>query len=139
MEEIHETIEKVLLQPDRLQKEEDSKSEYPEENQFLKDVFTVIEDNMHQEDFGIVQLCFNLNISRTQLYRKLKEVSGKSASELIREKRIQKATNLILLTDKTVNEICYELGFKDPSYFSKIFKQVTGELPSSYKKRHKKM
>ena len=93
-------------------------------------IITVINDNMTQSDFGYVQLALKLHLSESQLYRKLKATSGKSTAVFIRSIRLQKGKELIQTTDKTISEVAYDVGFNDPSYFSRVFKEEFGHAPS---------
>ena len=103
-----------------------------QENSFLKKVRQHIEDNFSNEQFQIDDLASHLHLSRTQVYRKLKALTGKTFTEMVKEMKIHRAKELLLKTDKSVSEIAYELGFKDASYFSKVFKEVEGSSPTKY-------
>lgn len=105
-------------------------------NQFMEQVNSIIEQNYAQESFGIEELCHQLNISRTQLHRKLMALTGNSASHYLRAKRMEKARHLLLHTDQTISEIAYDTGFSDPNYFTRIFSHHFGKTPSVYRKEH---
>jgi AraC-like DNA-binding protein len=68
-----------------------------------------------------------------QLHRKLKALSEKSTSEFIRLIRMKRAAEMILNGQGTISEIAYEVGFNDPSYFTKCFRNEFGIPPSEYK------
>ncbi len=104
------------------------------ETKFLQKIITVIHDNITQAEFGPVQLAIQLHLSESQLYRKLKATCGKSTALFIRSIRLQKAKELIQTTDKTISEISYDVGFNDPSYFSRAFKAEFGSAPSALSK-----
>ena len=104
------------------------------ETKFLNKIITVIHENITQADFGPLQLALHLNLSESQLYRKLKATSGKSPTVFIRSIRLQKAKELIQTTDKTISEVAYDVGFNDPSYFSRAFKDEFGHAPSAVSK-----
>ena len=70
-----------------------------------------------------------VGISRVQLYRRVKALTGLSPVELLRQMRLQQGYALLTSTTKTVNEIAYEVGFGTPGYFSKCFKQQYGKYP----------
>lgn len=108
-------------------------SEDPE-NSFLQNVRSIIDANYHQEDFGLPQLCQKIGMSRSQLFRKIKALTDLAPSELLRTHRLRKAK--ILLQTGTVNvaEAAWQVGFKDPSYFSKIYQEEFGEPPSATRK-----
>ncbi len=104
------------------------------ETKFLNKIIRVIHDNITQTEFGPDQLAIQLHLSESQLYRKLKATSGKSTALFIRSIRLQKAKGLIQTTDKTISEIAYDVGFNDPSYFSRAFKEAFGNSPSTFSK-----
>ena len=101
------------------------------ESEFLQKTIIIIHENLIQTGFGPVQLALQLRLSESQLYRKLKATSGKSTAVFIRSIRLQKGKELIQTTDKTISEIAYDIGFNDPSYFSRAFKEEFGHAPSS--------
>jgi transcriptional regulator GlxA family with amidase domain len=71
-----------------------------------------------------------LGMSRVQLYRKVKALTGISPVELLREMRLQRGYTLLNTTTKSINEIAYEVGFHTPSYFSNCFKKQFGKYPT---------
>ncbi|MEZ4950852.1 MAG: helix-turn-helix domain-containing protein [Saprospiraceae bacterium] len=103
----------------------------PENNSFLKNLMKELECNYDNEEFSTQILAKQLNLDRTQLYRKVKLYAGKSPSDLLLEFRLQKAKEL-LLTDLSlsIKEIAFRTGFKNPSHFSKAFKKHFGSSPS---------
>ncbi|MCB0679339.1 MAG: DNA-binding response regulator, partial [Saprospiraceae bacterium] len=104
------------------------------EEVFLQKVLQIIEANLADEDFGMPQLCREVHMSRSHLFRKLKALTGKSATHLIRSVRLEKGKELLETTDLTVAEIAYRVGFNNPSYFSKMFKEEFGEWPTDLRK-----
>lgn len=104
------------------------------ETKFLNKIIKVIHDNITHPDFGPAQLALQMHFSESQLYRKLKATSGKSTALFIRSIRLQKAKELVQTTDKTVSEVAYDVGFNDPSYFSRAFKEEFGLAPSAISK-----
>ena len=104
------------------------------EDVFLQKVIRVIEQHMSDENFGIPQLCKELHMSRTTLFRKLKALTGKSAINLIRSFRLEKAKELLETTDWSISKICFEVGFNNPNYFSTVFREEFGIPPSNLKK-----
>lgn len=111
-----------------------TRTENPE-TKFLQKVIDVIHQDITDENFGSVNLAQALHISESQLYRKLRAITGKSSAVFIRSVRLQKAKELILTTDRTISEISYDVGFNDPSWFSRTFKQEFGISPSEFKKK----
>jgi len=91
-------------------------------------------DNLEDEHFGIAQLCRAMHLSRTQLHRKLKSLTGKSTSIVVREIRLEKAKELFDTTDLSISQVAYEVGFSKPSYFTQVFVETYGQTPRAYRK-----
>jgi len=108
----------------------ENKVENPE-TKFIQKVVKFIHEELSNEDLGAIHLARNLYLSESQIYRKLKAITGKSTALFIRSVRLQKAKALILATDKTISEIAYEVGFNDPSWFSRTFKEEFGSSPNA--------
>ncbi len=105
------------------------------EDVFLKKVVRIIEARMSDEQFDMPQLCKALNMSRSNLFRKIKALTGKSVTGLIRSLRLEKAMELLKTTDMNVTEVCFEVGFNSPNYFSRVFQEAFGVAPSAFRKR----
>ena len=101
----------------------------PQENDFLARFRAVVRENLADENLSVEQIGAALGLSRVQLYRKVKALTGYSPVELIRITRLKTAEQLLKTTDKTVAEIAYAVGFGTPSYFSKCFKELFGRQP----------
>ncbi|MCB9296288.1 MAG: response regulator [Lewinellaceae bacterium] len=101
---------------------------------FMQKFQQAIEKNMGQADFGIDGLCKMLSMSRTQLYRKAKALTGESPARFIQKVQLNKARELLQTTELNVSEIAYEVGFTDPAYFSRAFNKEFGAPPSSLRK-----
>ena len=100
------------------------------DEQFLKNVLKVVEENMSNPEFSVEQLCELAGIARTTLHNKLKSIVAQSATEFINSVRVKRAAQLIKQKAGTVSEIAYDVGFNSLSYFTKVFKRHFGELPS---------
>ena len=74
-----------------------------------------------------------IGMSRVQLYRKTKALTGLSPVELLRKSRVEKARRLLETTDKSISEIAYDTGFSAPSYFAKCFKDEYGKSPGEWR------
>jgi len=109
------------------------KSQNPEEK-FLKKVVQLIHDEIDNHEFGSKQLAMHFNLSESQVYRKLKAISNKSTAIFIRSVRLQKAKELLKSSDKTVSEIAYDVGFNDPSWFSRAFREEFGQPPIEFRR-----
>lgn len=103
-------------------------------DQFLKKIYQNINDNIDNEDFSVKSLAKNVGISRSMLHRKLIKLNGKSASELIKETRLTRAKTLLENDVATASEIAYRVGFKNPSYFNKVFKKHYNISPGEVRK-----
>lgn len=101
--------------------------------EFLTRLNEILEDNMSDPEFGIKQLCQSLQVSRSQLHQKVKSLTGKSTSIHIRSIRLQKAKYLLSNHDWNISEIAYEVGFKNPAYFTQVFTKEFGMSPSSFR------
>ena len=99
----------------------------------LADVIHIINENLSKEDLCVQDIADELALSRSKLYRKIKELTGKSANEMIRKMRLEKSKELLEITEMTIGEICYKVGFSSPSYYTKRFKEYTGLIPKEYR------
>ncbi len=97
---------------------------------FAETLNKAIRDNMSNPELKMDDLGDELGMSRVQLYRKVKSLTGISPVELLREMRLQRGYNLLLSTTKSVSEIAFEVGFNTPSYFSNCFKKQFGKYPT---------
>lgn len=100
------------------------------ETVFLKKAVSLINDEIDNPKFGASQLAAKMHLSESQLYRKLKATTDRSTSVFIRSVRLNVAKTLIQTTSKSVSEIAYSVGFNDPSWFSRAFKDEFGKSPS---------
>jgi ABC-type sugar transport system substrate-binding protein/AraC-like DNA-binding protein len=89
----------------------------------------VVEQRLENSEVTVEDLAAEMNLSRVQLYRKVKSVTGSTPVELLRTARLNRGYQLLLTTDKSVSEVAYQVGFTAPSYFTKCFKDEYGFLP----------
>ncbi len=101
----------------------------PQED-FINLLFEHTEKSLQTESFDVNHLCLQMGKSRTQLYRTITNLTGKSPNEFIKELRMRKAWNLIKSKERNISEIALEVGYSNPSYFSKIFHESFGCTPS---------
>ena len=94
----------------------------------------VIEARLTDSDISVEDLAADMNLSRVQLYRKVKNLTGSSPVELLRSARLNRAYQILLTTDKSVSEVAYDVGFTAPSYFTKCFKEEYGMVPGDVRK-----
>ena len=100
---------------------------------FIAQLKSIIERRMGDSELGVEDLAADMNLSRVQLYRKVKSITGSSPVELLRTARLRRGYQLLLTTDKSISEVAYEVGFTAPSYFTKCFKEEYGQLPGDVK------
>jgi DNA-binding response OmpR family regulator len=101
---------------------------------FLQKVIDKIEANIENEKYNVEKLSDEVNMSISQLNRKLNALVDQPAGQLIRSLRLQRAADLLTQNTGNVAEICYKVGFNDPGYFTKTFKKQFGVSPREYKK-----
>ena len=89
----------------------------------------VVETRLTNSETSVEDLAADMNLSRVQLYRKVKSITGSSPNELLRTARLKRSYQLLLTTELTVSEVAYQVGFTAPSYFTKCFKEEYGTLP----------
>ena len=104
------------------------------ESGFLLHFREIVEARLSDSDLSVDDIAADMNLSRVQLYRKVKAVSGSSPVELLRTARLNRAYQLLLTTDKSVSEVAYAVGFTAPSYFTKCFKEEYGMVPGDVRK-----
>ena len=91
----------------------------------------IVERRLADSEYSVEDLANDMHLSRVQLYRKVKSITGSSPVELLRTARLNRGYQLLLTTDKSVSEVAYAVGFTAPSYFAKCFKDEFGQSPSS--------
>jgi len=101
-----------------------------DDNYSQLEVRKIIQTNYSNPHFGVAELAKAILMSHTQVYRKIKALTNKTPSQFIRSIRLQKGYDLLVTTDLNVSEIAYEVGFADPSYFSRTFQNEYGKTPS---------
>ncbi|MEO6977718.1 MAG: ATP-binding protein, partial [Mucilaginibacter sp.] len=105
---------------------------------FLEKCIAIVENHLEDEYFTIKILADEIGMSHSNLYKKIRSVSGGSANEFIRYIRLRKAAEIMLNTDCTVSEAAYKVGINDPKYFRAQFNKLFGANPSDYIKKFRK-
>ena len=100
------------------------------DQQFLDKVMMVIDQHISEEQFSIEEFGKDVGMSRSQIHRKLKALTGKSTSLYLRTVRLAKAKQMIEQKKANISEISYQVGFSSPAYFSRCFKEEFGFTPS---------
>ena len=111
------------------EEKEEEKSLNTLDQTFVGRLREVMQKNMGDSEYSVERLGADVGLSRVQLYRKVKALTGQTPVELLRKARLEKAKLLLLKTERSVAEIAYEVGFTSPSYFNKCFKDEFGKSP----------
>ena len=111
------------------EEKEEEKSLNTLDQTFIGRLREVMQKNMGDSEYSVERLGADVGLSRVQLYRKVKALTGQTPVELLRKARLEKAKKLLLKTERSVAEIAYEVGFTSPSYFNKCFKDEFGMSP----------
>ena len=126
--------EELTAEPEQPEKVPETEESQPSEptvaSRFLVRFKEVVEARMADSDVSVEDLAADMNLSRVQLYRKVKAVTDSSPVEILRTARLKRAYQLLVTTDKNISEVAYEVGFTAPSYFTKCFKDEFGISPS---------
>ena len=104
------------------------------EDAFLQKVNRIIEENLQESEFGVNELCQAMALSRPQLFRKLKALTGRSIVAYLRTARLLKAREILKSGNHSISEIAFKVGFNDPLYFSRAFSQEFGLPPTDIHK-----
>lgn len=115
----------VTLQP------QDEPIEGPDDK-FLKHLREILDKNLLDTDFNVTKLAREIGMSRPVLFRKIKMLTGLSVIDLIRSVRLKKAEMLLKQRKMSISEVAFAVGFNDPRYFSKSFKEQYGKSPSQF-------
>jgi YesN/AraC family two-component response regulator len=140
--ELHIQLKNLVELRKRLYKRYRSLEKFPEtsdinikkEDEFMIKVKQVLETNFQDEEFGILNLCGELAVSQSQLYKKFKSLSNITIGDYFKLIRLHKARELLLTTSFNVTEVAYATGFKSLSYFSREFAHKFGKPPSEFRK-----
>ena len=105
------------------------------EEVFLRKTLAIIETNLANPDLDVLRLECDLGMSNTQLFRKLKALTGKGGNDLIRSIRLQRAAQLLQAGKQSVADVAYAVGFNDPNYFTRAFRKEFGASPVEWVKK----
>ena len=103
----------------------------PAEQKFVENFLDIVENHYSEHEFGVDFLSQNMAVSQPQLYRKVTAITGRSPVNFIRDLRLKKALSMIKENKYNLTEIAMEVGYNNPSYFSRCFQQKFGIKPSS--------
>ncbi|MDA3854556.1 MAG: ATP-binding protein, partial [Bacteroidales bacterium] len=106
------------------------------DEKLIKKALHIVEKNISEPKFSVVDVCHELGMSRVYLYKKLLSITGKTPVEFIRIIRLKRGTQLLKKSQMNIAEVAYEVGFNSPRYFSKYFKEEYGMLPTEWMKKN---
>jgi YesN/AraC family two-component response regulator len=104
------------------------------DEKFVQKAISIVEKNIGNLDFLVEDLCKEMGISRVYFYKKMLTLTDKTPSEFIRFIRLRRAAALLEKSQLFINEIAFQVGFNEPKYFRKYFKEEYGVTPNEYKK-----
>ena len=104
-------------------------------NHFLEKVNKVIQSNLYFDDYNLELFAADMKMSKSSLYRKIKQLTGMSPCGYIRSQRIEEAKSLLHNTGSKVVDVAVTVGFRDVKYFSRCFREETGKYPSEFMKQ----
>ncbi|WP_421871564.1 hybrid sensor histidine kinase/response regulator transcription factor [Marinoscillum sp.] len=107
------------------------------DQEFLSSLKQIVEDHLEESNFNITTFTQEAGVSRTLLHLKLKKLANLSASEFVKTIRLQRAAQYLEKSDLTVSEIAYKVGYGDPNYFTRSFREKFGVSPTEYKQKEK--
>jgi AraC-like DNA-binding protein len=102
------------------------------DEELMERIISLINSNMHSEEFNVTKLCDLLCMDQKQLYRKLKQLTGETPVGFIRKQRMKRAAILLKQDRFTVSEVMYQIGFNSASYFTKSFMKEYGVTPKEF-------
>jgi signal transduction histidine kinase/AraC-like DNA-binding protein len=105
------------------------------EDAFIFRLREIIVESMHEQNFGVGELCKKVGMSRTPLHNKIKALTGHSTSYFIKMVRIHQATRLLRTSEMNISQVAFEVGVESLPYFTKIFTKETGLSPSKYREK----
>lgn len=105
------------------------------DEKFVKKAVALVEANISSSEFLVEDLCREMGMSRVYFYKKILSLTDKTPSEFIRFIRLKRAADLLEKSQLFVNEVAFQVGFNDPKYFRKYFKDEFGISPNEYKKK----
>lgn len=146
LEELHLTIDNLIDNVRRLKGKftgalkQDDKVEKVEvkgyDEELMERIMKVVNENLSDSDFNVEKMCDEVGVSRTQLHRKLKEMTGVPTSEFLRNIRLNEAARLIREHKINITRVSYMVGFANNSHFSTAFKKYFGMSPTEYAARY---
>jgi DNA-binding response OmpR family regulator len=109
-----------------------------QDREFLQRFIHIVEQNLDQSEMDVNYIASELNVSRSKLYKKVKDLTNKSTVEFILNYRLRKAARLLVEEDVSIREIMEQVGIESQSYFTSVFKKEFKETPMAFAKKHGK-
>ena len=103
------------------------------DEEFVEKALRLVEENMENPEFSVNNLCDDLGMSRSQLYRKFESITGLTPNDFIRSVRLKRAAQLLRGSSYNISEISDRVGFNSIKYFNKYFKEEFGFTPTQYR------
>ncbi len=100
------------------------------EEEFVSDLLSITDSKLAAENFNVASICKDIGISRPQLYRKITSLTGRAPNDFLRDLRLEKSLELLKQRTKNISQVALEVGYSNPSYFSKCFAEKFGCMPS---------
>ena len=143
VDELRVQIDNLLRKDQRLKaqytpnlEEQKEKVEQPDvadnDKVLMERIMQSVNKNLSNSDFSVEQMAQEVGLSRSQLHRRMKELTGLSTSDFVRNIRMEQAARLLRERHVNVSQVAYTVGFSSPGTFSKVFKQHFGQPPSEY-------
>lgn len=132
--ELRQRLQQHLLHQPTEEDAEIATEHIAQENQFLQQVNAIIYAHLDDMDLDVKAICKRMNMSHSQLHRKLSALTGLSINRYMRHLRVERAKVLLREPGLTVTAVAYDTGYKDPSYFGRVFKQETGMTPAEWQR-----
>jgi signal transduction histidine kinase/ligand-binding sensor domain-containing protein/DNA-binding response OmpR family regulator len=129
----HKGVQRSLIEPEPTPIKVTSLDE-----KLIESAVKYVEENMDRADLSVEELSRHLGMSRVHLYKRMRQITGKTPIEFIRVLRLKRAAQLLRESQQNVSEIAYQVGFNNPKYFSSYFKEEFGVLPSVYQEQEGK-
>lgn len=128
--EIRRMMQERVQLPEWMQPADETVSS--EEASFLEELHAIVDEHIDNSNFGVDWLAHEMDLSARHLRRRIKEVTGLSAAGFIRARRLQHAASLLRQGVDTVSELASSVGYRDPSYFSRLYRDTFGCSPTEY-------
>ncbi|MDE6379111.1 MAG: response regulator, partial [Muribaculaceae bacterium] len=135
---VHQTMQSVAAKTTSVRESGKDRENVPNkdvDNEFYARFLKIFYEDMSSTEMTVDSLAAKMGLERTQFYRKIKAITNYSPVELIRTLRLKKARAMVTGSEKSISEICYEVGFSTPAYFTKCYREAYGETPTETRQK----